>query len=209
MATIFGKEERNFFNAFFIPDTSKRRAALDKWIKSTVPVIQAAVTQELEDFVKLITENRWTEEGWKSGEEKLRQIENDYHLLMDIKLRKVSSNEKFRGTLLEPVVRLKIGSNEKTRDTKPNSIMSQTEIDLHGMTVTEAMFHVDDFLKDCYKTHERMVWIIHGKGTGVLREEVRKLLDNHPLVESFSTADKSHGGEGATQVTIKEWDSAK
>ncbi len=48
------------------------------------------------------------------------------------------------------------------------------------------------------------VWIIHGKGEGILREEVRKRLNNHPLVESFTTADQAHGEEGATQVDIKK-----
>ena len=81
----------------------------------------------------------------------------------------------------------------------------RTEIDLHGMTVKEALPLVDNFLKDSYNAHERRVWIIHGKGAGVLREEVRKYLENHQLVESFVQADQSHGEEGATQVDIKEW----
>ncbi|MFC2065459.1 hypothetical protein ACFLUO_01125 [Chloroflexota bacterium] len=45
MPIVFGQEGRNLYNAFFIPDTEKRRAALEEWIKSTTPVIQAAVTQ--------------------------------------------------------------------------------------------------------------------------------------------------------------------
>lgn len=49
------------------------------------------------------------------------------------------------------------------------------------------------------------VWIIHGKGEGILREEVKKRLEQHPLVESFIPADEAHGGEGATEVIIKEW----
>jgi hypothetical protein len=203
MPTVFGKEERGFYNAFFIPDANGRRAALDKWIRSTTPVIQAAITEELEDFIDAITKDRWTDEGWKAGEEKLRGIENDYHLIMEIKLRKVNANEKYTGILPEPVIRLKIGSDPDVQENMPAAVMSETEIDLHGMTAAQAKLYVEDFLKDCYKTDDSVVWIIHGKGTGVLREEVRKLLTNHPLVESFSTADPSHGGEGAVQVTLK------
>jgi len=202
MPTVFGKEERGFYNAFFIQDATQRRSALDKWIKSTSLIIQAAITQELEDFVEFITKDRWTDEGWKSGEQKLRQMENDYHLVLEIKLRKFGSNENLRGTLPELVLRPKIGANANIQEIMPTAIMSKTEIDLHGMTVAQAKIHTDDFLKDCYRTNDRVVWIIHGKGTGVLRDEVRKFLTDHPLVQSFSTADPSHGGEGAVQVTL-------
>jgi len=186
MATVFGKEGNDLYSAFFIPDSKKRRAALDAWIKSTTPVIQAAVSEELMALIEFVTEGRWTEEGWRRGEEKLRRIQNDYHLIMDIKLRKLGSREKFIGALSVPVIR-------------------KTELDLHGKMVNEAISLVEEFLKESYNSHERRVWIIHGKGTGVLREKVRRLLENHPLVESFTPADQSHGEEGATQVDIIEW----
>ena len=83
--------------------------------------------------------------------------------------------------------------------------MRKIEIDLHGMVVNEAIPLVDEFLKESYDAHERRVWIIHGKGTGVLRQKVRQYLENHRLVESYIPADKSHGEEGATQVDIVEW----
>lgn len=189
MATVLGQEGRALYNVFFIPDTAKRRVALDEWIKSTAPIIQDAVTQELEDLVEFVTENRWTEDGWRRGEEKLRRIQNTYHLVMDIKLRTVGYREQI-----------------KVKGEIPDPIMSQTEIDLHGMTIAEARPLVEKFLQDSYKVHERRVWIIHGKGEGILREEVKKHLENHPLVESFTTADQAHGEEGATQVDIKEWE---
>ncbi len=189
MATIFGKEGRDLYNAFFIPDTAKRKAALDRWIKSTTPTIQAAVTQELIDLVEFVTEDRWTEEGWRRGEEKLRRIQNSFHLVLDIKLRTVGTKEQI-----------------KIKGTVPDPILCNTEIDLHGKTVSEAMPMVKEFLCDSYNAHERKIWIIHGKGTGTLREEVRKYLENHRLVESFSPADKAHGEEGATQVELKEWE---
>jgi hypothetical protein len=42
--------------AYFIPDTAKRCAALNEWIKSTTPIIQAAIARELQDLVDFITE---------------------------------------------------------------------------------------------------------------------------------------------------------
>ena len=44
--------------------------------------------------------------------------------------------------------------------------------------------------------------IIHGTGTGALREAIRSLLANHPLVGSFSAAPKNQGGNGATLVDL-------
>ena len=186
MAIVFGKEECDFYSAFFIPDSTKRRDVLDAWIESTTPVIQVAVKEELKDFIESITEGRWTEDGWRRGEEKLRQMQNSYHLIMDIQIRQISSRNRTKGT-------------------SPDPVMQKIEIDLHGMTVNEAIPLIDEFLKESYEAHERRVWIIHGKGTGVLRREVRQHLENHRLVESFTPADKSHGEEDATQVDILEW----
>ncbi|MFC1954285.1 Smr/MutS family protein [Chloroflexota bacterium] len=89
---------------------------------------------------------------------------------------------------------------------KPDIHVSRKiELDLHGMRVDEAIPSLISFINDSYKARERVVWIIHGKGTGVLREEVRQYLNNNSLVEFFTPADKYHGGEeGATQVVFKE-----
>lgn len=93
MTTVFGKEGDNFYTAFYEPDIKKRKRALDKWIKKTTSMVQKTVAEELESFVELITQGRWTDEGWKSGEAKLRRIQSDYHLVMDIKLRKLDGRE--------------------------------------------------------------------------------------------------------------------
>ncbi len=94
MAIVFGKEGDNFYEAFYEPDPVKRKAALNDWVKDTTPVIQDAVAEELETFVEFVTQNRWTEEGWKLGESKLRRIQPQYHLVMDIKLRLLTGRYK-------------------------------------------------------------------------------------------------------------------
>jgi DNA mismatch repair protein MutS2 len=89
---------------------------------------------------------------------------------------------------------------------KPHiQVSRKTALDLHGMRVDEAIPTVVSFINASYKARERVVWIIHGKGAGVLREEVRQYLKNNSLVEFYTPADKYHGGEeGATQVVFKE-----
>ena len=54
------------------------------------------------------------------------------------------------------------------------------ELDLHRMTVDEALPKIDDFLHDMYCAGLHRVRIVHGKGTGVLRQEVGRYLASHP-----------------------------
>jgi len=80
--------------------------------------------------------------------------------------------------------------------------ISPDQIDLHGMTVDEAIPLVDEFLHKAYRKRLNRVWVIHGKGTGALRREVRSYLTRHPLVARCSTADGYRGGNGCTQVEM-------
>ena len=101
MTTVLGKEGDNLYAAFYEPDAKKRKEALDKWVKKTAPSTQKAIAEELTSLVEFITQDRWTDEGWKRGEEKLRRIQPDYHLVMDIKLRSLSGRERknYKGEL--------------------------------------------------------------------------------------------------------------
>ena len=78
------------------------------------------------------------------------------------------------------------------------------ELDLHGLTVDEAIPLVDKFLYKSYQAHIHRVWVIHGKGSGILRESVRRYVSKHTLVRTCSTADGSRGGNGATQVELAD-----
>jgi DNA-nicking Smr family endonuclease len=78
------------------------------------------------------------------------------------------------------------------------------ELDLHSLTVEEALPRLDEYLYAAYQAGLFQVRIVHGKGTGVLRLEVGRYLANHPLVRSHAPADRYHGGIGATQVELRE-----
>jgi DNA-nicking Smr family endonuclease len=77
-----------------------------------------------------------------------------------------------------------------------------TELDLHRLTVDEALPRIDDFLNDTYCAGLHYVRIVHGKGTGVLRQEVSRYLSSHPLVKSYRSADRYNGSTGATEVVL-------
>ncbi|GAG06623.1 unnamed protein product, partial [marine sediment metagenome] len=103
MATVLGNLGNDFYSAFYEPDVAKRREALSAWVKSATSCIQVMVEEELTAFIEWVTEGRWTEDGWKRGEEKLRRIQNDYPLVMDIKLRKLGPSEKNIGQMPDSV----------------------------------------------------------------------------------------------------------
>jgi DNA-nicking Smr family endonuclease len=76
------------------------------------------------------------------------------------------------------------------------------ELDLHRMTVDEALPKIDDFLNDMYCAGLHQVRIVHGKGSGVLRQEVGRYLASHPLVKSYHPAGRYGGSIGATEVEL-------
>lgn len=79
------------------------------------------------------------------------------------------------------------------------------EIDLHRLTVDEAIPKLDNFLHEAFRAGLYRVWVIHGKGSGILRQEVGRYLSKHPLVRAYQLADRYHGGIGATQVELSEY----
>lgn len=76
------------------------------------------------------------------------------------------------------------------------------ELDLHRMTVEEALPKIDQFLNDMYCAGLHYVRIVHGKSSGTLRMEVNRYLSGHPLVKTHYTADRRNGGIGATEVIL-------
>jgi DNA mismatch repair protein MutS2 len=72
------------------------------------------------------------------------------------------------------------------------------EIDMRGQTVDEAMPAVERYIDDAFRAGLPWTRIIHGKGTGTLRRQVRDFLAKNPLVKSYEEARLEEGGEGVT-----------
>ena len=102
------------------------------------------------------------------------------------------------------------GMVKKSRRQTPDSKSSNTpgfpeavpSLDLHALTVVEAIPRVDEFLHSSFQAGYFRVRIVHGKGTGVLKVEVARYLATHPLVLRYQSADFYHGGSGATDVDL-------
>ena len=85
--------------------------------------------------------------------------------------------------------------------TKDSSISSS--VDLRGLNFDQAQPLVDKILDNALWAGLNSIDLIHGKGTGKLKQALRGYLKEHPLVKSMRSGDPAEGGEGVTVVTIK------
>lgn len=77
------------------------------------------------------------------------------------------------------------------------------ELDLRGFTVEEGVQEADKYLDSALLRGLGQVQIIHGKGTGALRDGIRDFLRAHPAVKSFRLGQANEGGSGVTVVELK------
>jgi DNA mismatch repair protein MutS2 len=78
------------------------------------------------------------------------------------------------------------------------------ELHLRGQRAAGVDQIVDEYLHDAYLSRLPYVRIVHGKGTGALREIVRQVLAKHPVVERWDTPPPHEGGDGVTVVYLRE-----
>ena len=76
------------------------------------------------------------------------------------------------------------------------------ELHLRRLTVDEALLKLDKYLNDAFMAGLHEVRVIHGKGTGTLRQAVRRELAKHPLIKSYRPAGYGEGDAGVTVVEI-------
>ncbi|MFW5714727.1 MAG: endonuclease MutS2, partial [Brevefilum sp.] len=78
------------------------------------------------------------------------------------------------------------------------------ELDIRGHRVDEGLDALDRYLERAYLAGLPFVRIIHGKGTGRLRDSVRQALGANPHVARFESGERTEGGEGVTVAHLKE-----
>lgn len=109
----------------------------------------------------------------------------------------------------QPVSNLeRTGRSERTGSSQrfvaaPNDSVS-IEIDLRGHRAEEIAPILETYIHDAYTTGLPWVRIIHGKGTGTLRQVVRDELKDNPVVERSVSAEANEGGEGATVAHLRK-----
>ncbi|WP_342505360.1 endonuclease MutS2 [Sporosarcina sp. FSL K6-2383] len=77
------------------------------------------------------------------------------------------------------------------------------ELDLRGERYEDAIFRTEKYLDDALLSNYHQVSIIHGKGTGALRQGIQQYLKNHSRVKSYRFGEAGEGGHGVTVVELK------
>ncbi len=98
--------------------------------------------------------------------------------------------------------KLQRSSSGKLKMSKSYSV--STEINLLGKTVDEALSALDKYLDDAYLAHLPNVRIVHGKGTGALRNAVHNYLRKNRVVKSYRLGEFGEGDAGVTIAVFKE-----
>ena len=94
-------------------------------------------------------------------------------------------------------------SDTKVNRTSPRSLDPIKDVlDVRGLRSDPALDMLEVFLDSSVRDGLSKVTVIHGKGTGALRNALRENLMNHPLVSSFGSEKDSLGGDGATYIIL-------
>lgn len=93
-------------------------------------------------------------------------------------------------------------SRSTTDSLRDKQLSFKSEIDVRGMRADEALQAVTYFIDDAIQFQQSPVRILHGTGTGALRQALRRYLDTVPGVISYSDEDVRFGGAGITVVKL-------
>ncbi len=142
---------------------------------------------ELNDKLKDVSAN----ESNTLNLDALKALNNKFSLKNNTLDNKKNSNKNSHSS-----VTFSKGSNFKAQNIS-------SEINVIGMNVDEAVFVIDKYLDDCAIAKLSPVRIVHGKGTGKLREGIHKFLKKNPHVASFRLGTFGEGEMGVTVVELK------
>ncbi len=109
----------------------------------------------------------------------------------------VVSNNEYREATRPTTVRTVVSADISAR-----KLSFRDHIDVRGMRAAEALDEVQQFIDDALMVGVGSVTILHGKGTGALKEEIRRYLRTVPEVESAVDEHADRGGAGITIVTL-------
>lgn len=113
----------------------------------------------------------------------------------NINIKYLEAAKELKNDLTKPV----ISSTPKVSKTRT----ANSEINVIGLNVSEAIPIVDKFLDDCFLAKLQTARIVHGKGTGKLRQGIHSFLKKHKRVKSFRIGTYGEGEMGVTIVELR------
>lgn len=143
----------------------------------------------------------------------LQGIDNSSETTLNLEvLKSLNSRDRMKQNTLDKsnasksTVNNSLVCNSKVSFTKNDGYKSQnvsSEINVIGLTVDEATFLIDKYLDDCAIAKLSPIRIVHGKGTGKLRQGIHTFLKTNPHVKSFRLGTFGEGEMGVTIVELK------
>jgi len=111
---------------------------------------------------------------------------------------------------LEDLELIQANTNAPAQPTKQVATLKRSkednvrfELDLRGEPLDEAIMEVDRFLDEAFLSGMGQVYIIHGKGTGILRSGIQDFLRRHSHVKTYRNGNYGEGGNGVTVAELK------
>jgi len=128
------------------------------------------------------------------------RIRMKFHLsdlkLIDTDAPNAKSSSSGRGAARESSGRVKIVRS------KVQTV--QSSVDVHGLNLDDATIKVDKYLDDAYLAGLREVSVIHGRGEGILKNGLRRMLKSHKHVKSSRPGGPYEGSDGVTIISLKD-----
>ena len=122
----------------------------------------------------------------------------NFRLTTSLKNLEKTSKTQVKKILKDPAPR-----QQKTSWTATTSAVESTTVDLRGLTGDEAIRKIDRFLDTMLVNRMHSATILHGKGTGSLRQRTAEFLQQHKGVKSFRLGEWGEGGAGVTVVELE------
>jgi len=89
-----------------------------------------------------------------------------------------------------------------SRVTRPAPRAVPSSLDVRGARVEEALTMLESYLDQAAVAGSQRLTLIHGFGSGALRDSLRTALSKHPLVKSWRPGERGEGGDGATVIEL-------
>ncbi|NPA40204.1 MAG: hypothetical protein GXO57_07165 [Thermodesulfobacteria bacterium] len=192
---------------------------LQEWSKEFRKLVSKAKTASKKKEKKLLEEfNKFVEEVLREGTPEKDEAIREGDEVEVISLKAKGKVVKLKGNQAEVLVgRMKLevpvealkkigeGVKEVTKvKVKTTEEEIKERVMLLGLTVDEAISEVERALNAVFLKGGKKLYVVHGHGTGKLREAIRKYLSSHPLVKAISFAEDYEGGTGVTIAYLEE-----
>lgn len=189
-----------------------RKAELNRAVLSKVSGQQSAVSSQKNEDQRPIIKDQPIEIGIKVqtnfGIGKVEKIDKDTAevLVGAMRLREKLSNLQAVGEVQTKQQTLgeKLQNQAKNSNLQIDAKDISAELNLIGKTTADAEYELDKFLDEAYISQLPRIRIIHGFGTGALKNFVHHFLKGHPHVSRYSFAPSNQGGNGATIAELKQ-----